>query len=522
MCAAAALILAACGRNVPSYGEPPPDLVTADPNATATATPFQPGATVEAVVQEIIQTEVAGWTDTPAVTETSTPEPASPTPTEAPATAATAPPSNNAPSGSRALYTLYTTLDYDGHAAAINETVRYTNNTGQSLSSVVMSVEPNQWPGCFSLAELSQDGNALGNYDLDGHRLTIPLGRPLVPGETTTFFLGYSLDLPWKSEEGTFGYRTNQLNLTNWYPFIVPFEGDWVLHDPSTYGEYLVYDAADFEVNIKLEDPGVVLAASAPGEANGDGTRYHLEGARTFVLSASDSYEMDETAVGPVLIRAYYFPGHENANDAVVWMATQSIGLYQAKFADYPYQSLTIVESDLNDGQEFDGLVFLASDFYTEYNGTARSNLVSIGTHEIAHQWWFGLVGSDQASEPWLDEALSVYSEHLFYEFNHPGYGDWWWNFRVNFFGPSGYVDQGVYGFGTFRGYVNAVYLNGANLLDELHRRVGDEAFYAFLKDYAQSYARSRATGGDFFSVLRRHTSQDFSDIMGTYLQGQY
>ena len=187
---------------------------------------------------------------------------------------------------------------------------------------------------------------------------------------------------------------------------------------------------------------------------------------------------MEETAVGPVIIRAYYLPGHKDANDAVIWMATQSIGLYQVKFAPYPYQSLSIVESDLQDGQEFDGLVFLASKFYTEYNGSARSNLFSIGTHEIAHQWWFGLVGSDQAVEPWLDEALAVYSERIFYEYNHPGYGDWWWDFRVNYFGPSGYVDQGVYGFGTFRAYVNAVYLNGANFLEELRTRIGDEAFF--------------------------------------------
>jgi hypothetical protein len=516
------LVLSACAPAAPAYGAAPPDLVTPDPNATATSTPFQPGGALDEVVQEMILTEIAAWTDTPEPTVTSTAEPASPTPVNTAAAGPTAPPSNNAPGGARPLYTIYVTLDYYGHAASVSETVRYTNNTGQSLSTIVMSVEPNQWPGCFSLSELSQDGTALSNYTLDNHRLTISLQQPLAAGATTTFSLGYSLDLPWKSAEGTFGYRGDQVNLTNWYPFIVPFEGDWLLHDVSTYGEYLVYDAADFEVNIKVEDPGIVLAASAPGETNGDSTRYRLEGARTFVISASDSYQVDETAVGPVKILAYHLPGHADANDAVIWMATQSVGLYAVKFAPYPYASLTIVESDLQDGQEFDGLVFLASKFYTEYNGSARSNLFSIGTHEIAHQWWFGLVGSDQASEPWLDEALSVYSERIFYEYNHPGYGDWWWNFRVNFFGPSGYVDQGVYGFSTFRGYVNAVYLNGANMMDELRTRIGDEAFFDFLEDYAQSYARGRATGEDFFAVLRRHTDRDVSDIVGSYLQGQY
>ena len=74
------------------------------------------------------------------------------------------------------------------------------------------------------------------------------------------------------------------------------------------------------------------------------------------------------------------------------------------------------MQADLNDGQEYDGLVFLATKFYNEYDDSARSNLVAIGVHEIAHQWWFGLVGNDQAMEPWLDEAMAVYSEAIFYQ----------------------------------------------------------------------------------------------------------
>ena len=137
---------------------------------------------------------------------------------------------------------------------------------------------------------------------------------------------------------------------------------------------------------------------------------------------------------GPVKIRSYYFPGDENASGAVLWMATQSLGLYEAKFGPYPYQSLSVVETDVSDGQEYDGLVFLATKFYSQYNGTAKSDLIMIGTHEIAHQWWFGLVGSDQAEEPWLDEAMAVYTEHIFYEYNYPNYGDWWWRFPRQLF----------------------------------------------------------------------------------------
>jgi len=518
VCILCALTLSACAPAPTQEAGPPLVLVTLDPHATATATPFQPPA----VADPPLATETAAVTETPAPTETSTPVPPTETPENTATPQPTAPLPTPIPASGRTQYTMYVTLDYSNDGVAVNETVHYTNTTGQSLANVVMAVEPNLWTNCFTLSTLQQDGTDLSNYTLSGQRLTIIPAQPIDPGAVTSFTLGFSLALPPKRSGSTFGYLSDQINLTDWYPFIVPYEGKWILHDVSAYGEHLVYDAADYDVYVSVKGSNVVLAASAPAETQGDSTHYHLEAARTFVLSASDAFQMDESAVGSVKIHSYYFAGDENASKGVVWMATQSLGLYEAKFGPYPYASLSIVETDLADGQEYDGLVFLADKFYSDYNGSAKSDLFTIGTHEIAHQWWFGLVGSDRALEPWLDEALSVYSERIYYEYNYPAYGDWWWNFRVNYFGPSGYVDSSVYDFATFRAYVNAVYLNGANFLDDLRSRMGDQAFFAFLEDYATTYAHGHATGQDFFAMVRRHTDRDFSDIIRTYFQNQY
>ena len=493
------------------------DANAVDVSATDSATPFRPDPASS--TPPSTDTATASPTDTPVPTSTGATPALSPTPIVV--TATTDP---GQISGDRTHYTFFVNLDYAGKAVAVNETIQYVNSTGQSLSSVVMSVEPNLWGNCFSLTSLSEDASEVTSYELSGHRLTIYPAQPLAPRAVTRFDIGYNLSLPPKAADSTFGYMSTQVNLTDWYPFIVPYiGGSWVLHNSGSWGEYLVYDASDFDVYLQVSGGSdVVVAASAPGEASGGTTHYHLESARNFVLSASNSYKVDESAVGSVKIRSYYFPGDENASQAVVWMATQSLALYAAKFAPYPYQSLSIVESHLNDGQEFSGVTFLAADFYSGYNGSARSNLVTIGTHEIAHQWWYGLVGNDQAAEPWLDEAMSVYSERIFYEYNYPNYGDWWWNFRVNYFGPQGYVDSNSYAFDTFRGYVDAVYLNGAEFLDDIRSRIGDDAFFAFLKDYASTYAGRIATSSDFFSVLRLHTEKDFSDIMALYFRGSY
>lgn len=517
-------LLIACTPSLPQSVTPLPPLglVTRDPNATSTPTPFlpplpsaTPSPSTWLGTSPSTQPEAS-----PAPTVSPSPTLPSPTPT-ATFTPAPAPVSPTAPAApARTTYTFFVTLDYPARSLSVDETIRYTNPGVEVLTDLVLAVEPNDWPNCFYLESLRVDG-ASADYSLDGHHLRVILPQPLPSGGTATLAIYYRLDIPPKRFEGTFGYLGYQLNLTDWYPFVVPYipgQG-WLLHDAWTFGEHLVYEAADFEVNLKASSAQVIVAASAPGEPNGEWTRYRLEGARTFALSASEGYLVTESAVGSVVIRSYYFAGHEGAGERIASAAAQALAIFQAKFGPYPYPSLSIVATEVPDGREFDGLVFLSTKFYDEYEGGVRNNLVSIGVHEIAHQWWFGLVGSDQALEPWLDEALATYSERIFYEFY--GSETWWWNFRVNYFKPAGWVDTDIYHGGGFRPYTNAVYLRGAKFLEDLRARIGDEAFFAFLQDYAARHARGRATGDDFFAVLREHTDRDFSDIVGVYFQGR-
>lgn len=507
--------LSACAPPAPAVAAPVfPQfiLVTQDPNASPTPTPFQPAG--------FTATEIPTFTPIPPTpTATQTPPPASPT--TAPATAAVS--TAESDSASRTNYILYATLDFTARTLSADETIRYYNNTGAELSEIVLSVQPNLYGSAFTLNSVTQDGAALTNYSLSGQRLGLTLPQPLQPGTPTTLTLSFNINIPAKSSNGIFGYDFNQINLVEWYPFIVPREasGGWILHDPISFGEHLVYDSSDIEVNLKT-DSDVVIAASAPSEPNGEWTRYRLLGARTFAMSASDEFIVTDTAVGDVVIRSYYFDGYQTAGDAMLFAAMQAVSIFSAKFAPYPYQTLAVVQTDIHDGQEYDGLVFLATDFYGQYNGGARNNLTTIGVHEIAHQWWFGLVGNDQALEPWLDEAMSVYSEHVFYEFNYPGLVSWWWQYRVDYFKPGGYVDTSIYNGGTFRTYTNAAYLNGSHFIDDLRARMGDDAFFAFLKDYASRYSRGRATSYDFFAAVRANTSADISDLLGAYFSGSY
>ncbi|NWG34419.1 MAG: M1 family metallopeptidase [Chloroflexi bacterium] len=504
------LLLSSCNLSTPEQTvHPTLILVTSAPNASPTPTPFQPADSNYIPIEA------------PTLVSTFTPLPPTNTPPPTLEFTATALPQPTvSPSASRTQYTLYALLDYYGRQLAVDETVVYTNQTGAPLNEIVMAVEPMHYSG-FTLEHILLEGKPL-NYDLTDHRLTVYLPQPLQPGSQVALAMRFRIALPPKVKDHPYGYDVDQINLTDWYPFIVPYIGGWVLHDDSYLGEHLVYDAADFDVNVKTTDGNIRFAASGLEESNGEWTRYRLYGARTFALSASDQFKVIDSTVGAVAIRSYYYPGYEEQGQAVLNAMFRAVGLFESLFGAYPYGSLSVVQADLNDGQEYDGLVFLATKFYNEYNGSARSNLVTIGVHEIAHQWWFGLVGSDQAMEPWLDEALCVYSEAIFYKHIYPNSFNWWWQFRVNYFGPSGYVDASVYEAPSFRAYVNAAYLNGANFLEALNYRMGDDAFYAFLREYASRYGRGHATAFDFFAIARQNTTANLSDLIAAYFKRGY
>jgi aminopeptidase N len=288
----------------------------------------------------------------------------------------------------------------------------------------------------------------------------------------------------------------------------------------SAIGEYLVYDVADFEVKISVEslDPSLIIVAGAPGEKIGNHWFFTLPAARTFAWSASSEYQILQQAENPQVV-AYVLPEHVDAGWRALSASISAFNLYSSLFNPYPHQTLSLVEGDFPDGMEYDGLFFVGTDYFSTYQDGEENYLTLISAHETAHQWWFALVGNDPAREPWLDEALTTYSELLFYEVYYPGDEQWWWNFRVARYSPTGWVDQSVYNFSNARQYINAVYLNGALFLDQIRHSIGDEAFKAFLAEYCQNGKGKIITHQDFFDLLSGYTTADLNPIINQYFR---
>lgn len=425
-------------------------------------------------------------------------------------------------------YTLTARLDYAGHSATVDQQIAYINNTGEPLDELLLVVEPNRFSGAFTLDDLAwQDGQPVEAYTLEGPSLTIPLRAPLNSQDEVAFSLSYQLDIP--NQNAPFGYTDRQTNLGDWYPFVPPYvpgEG-WLVREAAYLGEHLAYDVADFQVDIELANPAsadgrpLVIAASAPTEGQGDRYHYQLEAARSFAWSVSDQYQVLTTTVGDVTVTGYSFPFHASADQPALQATADALALYSEVYGPYPHKSLSVVEADFLNGMEYEGLVFLSHAFYDYFTGTPENNLIIIAAHETAHQWFYGWVGNDQALEPWLDEALSTYSESLFYESVYPELLDWWWQNRVYFHDPQGWVDITIYEAAGFYPYRDTVYLRGTLFLKDLEDLMGKQAFLDFLQDYLHTYRYQLATTSDFFNLLQQHTSADLSTIINTYFENR-
>ena len=427
-------------------------------------------------------------------------------------------------------YTLTLQLDYAAHFLSVNEQIVYTNPTTYTLTDLVFVVEPNRQKGNFQLIQLAwEDGSEIKDYVLENNLLRISLPNPLIPSTKIAMTISYELTLPaipGPSETDRpipYGYTAHQANLVDWYPFLPPYRPSqgWLVHDPGYFGEHLVYDVADYDVDISLvkTDPTLVIAASSLPQKKEGGYHYQLELARSFAFSISPDYHVFSDTVGTVTVLSYAFPFTLEAGKAALENTVDALTLYSRLFGPYPHNSLSVVEADFLDGMEYDGLYFLSRGFYNLYDGSPQGYLTIIAVHETAHQWWYGLVGNDQAREPWLDEALCTYSEKLFYENTYPRLVDWWWYFRVNYYRPTGWVNSPIYTYNGFRPYVNAVYLRGALFLEDLRKELGDQVFFTFLRDYITQKSHQLATTQDFFAILKEHTSKDIEGLLKEYFQ---
>jgi hypothetical protein len=417
-------------------------------------------------------------------------------------------------------YEVVANVDYAQRTLDVSQRIHYVNRTTVDLDTLVLNIEPNNIANAFTL-QSAQIGQIDVNYALDRNHITINLPEPLTTNCDVVLDLQFQIKPPQINSgiaafRGYFGYSPRQINLAHWLPKIVPYRGMWLINTPSSIGENIVLEQADWDVRFNMPESPANMKLAAPGvQQSSPPNQWHyiLNNARDFPVSMSEFFNVSQmTTSSGVSIEVYTFPdailqtdeGIRDGAAHVLQEASRSFAQYESLFGDYPYERFLVVQGDFPDGMEFSGLVFVSTSWFYSFPGGAANYLTLITVHEVSHQWWYARVGNDAAQAPWLDEALATYSEYIYFEEYYPDLKNWWWTFRVANFYPQGNVDSTVYEFANIRDYINAVYLRGVQMLHNLREDIGTDAFFDLLNRYANTADGDIATSELFWSLLSR------------------
>ncbi len=416
------------------------------------------------------------------------------------------------------------------------EQIRYTNTETATLSEIYLHLYPNLpgYDGQMRVESVQVNGQTLQSELQPGNAaLRVPLAQPLTPGATALITVTYAATVPTQTDEGynIFSASENTLALAGFYPAVAVYdETGWNIAAPPPYGDATYLDASLYRVDLTVPERLQVAASGSllSSAANPDGTRtlsFASGPMRDFYVAARADYQVSSDTVNGIVVNSYYPPDLAQGGKLALRYATDALKIYSQDFGPYPYAEFDIVATPTTaGGVEYPGIVVVAQKLYDRPGGFFEHAAV----HEVAHQWWYGLVGNDQIDQPWLDESLTNYNT-LFYweEVEGPAAAQ-----KIQddlFLAPYEYAkqqgqDRGVMGpvsgfsvgeYGLF------VYGKGPLFFNALRQEVGDATYLKIMQTYVARYKYKIARPDDLFRTIEQVSGRNIQPLIETWLQGR-
>lgn len=456
---------------------------------------------------------------------------------------------------SKNLSTYNIEIEYADHKLNCKQTVNYRNNTGTELNNIMFHLYPRSFRQGSQASVVSTlnhkkcyyNGDSYGdlsvskvdvknaNQDIiitgnDEDILDVKIDT-LRPNDTTEIYIEYSVTLP--NINHRFGYGEDTINIANFYPIACMYENDnWVIDSYHYNGDPFYSDVANYNVtltapsNLVVANTGYVVSQSTADEKTTLTMRALT--VRDFAIVLSDKFNVVSDKVGKTTVNYYYYK-NQYPNEAIK-ASVDSVSTFNRLFGEYPYSTLNVVESNfVHGGMEYPNLVLISDMVDVE------SDYLNVIVHEIAHQWWYGVVGNNEYNYGWLDEGLTEYSTVLFYNEN-PEY-------KVNtteliknttnsyvtfvdvytkvFKTVDTTMNRKLNEYNNESEYVYIAYVKGMLMFDSIKELVGTEKFYTCLQTYYQDNKFKIATPDTLITAFNKGAKTNLGGVFESWINGK-
>jgi hypothetical protein len=410
--------------------------------------------------------------------------------------------------------------------------------------------------------------------------LVVPLPVAVRQGEAVTVVLDITMHLPPK--QGRWGQWEGVTFLSNWLPVfayygnVVPKANVAVVQGKAprvirssapvtpeapaswqptpfiAWHQPFFNEAGIYSVTLRLPaDQHVGTSGTITKVTPLPGGRQQLDieapGVREFTFLASARYTSCEGTAragpggAPVRVHVLALPEHEFYARHMVRIAIEALEKYSQWLGPYPWDDFTITEAYFGwNGNECSTLVMIDERVFAMPH-VGLGYVEYLISHEVCHQWWYNLIGTNGYCETWMDEASATYfSNRLINEkvgrfnnmMNYPSALSWLPNIRREDYhsagmystfakGESTPVVQEMTGFGHLANLFNLCYDKGSRVIGMIEARLGrEEVFFEFMRTVVKKYQYRILRVADFRRELEAYTGHSWQEFFDEWLYG--
>ena len=385
-------------------------------------------------------------------------------------------------------YELTLTSDEQGFAYSGTEKITFTNTDPDPLKKVWLRLWGNGLTGCAAPLPTPVShftGGKPGAMSMDCTALPVTLSEPLHQGDR--WYISFHLKVRVPDTNWRFGRIGAMALVGNAIPVLAIHDDlGWHLDPYTPHGESFYSQVGSFHVTfiapkaLKLATTGTLTSWEVHHGVRT--SNFDADQVRDFAWASGPLEEEEGMSPSGVLVKVWWMdPISQAQADSMLATGMPAMAAHAERFGQYPYQEIDVV---LGNFTQFGGM---------EYPQLVMSDpSVGVLVHEMAHQWWFGVVGDDEYTEPWLDEAFATYATDLYYGNDEQNCPLNWPSDTARVTNPMAYWDLHT------SEYFVTVYQIGSCSLHDLGRVLGKKVMAKFIHRYAVEHALGWSTSDAF------------------------